>query len=91
MLPETGDVTAAAEGAKVGSATPEGQCLGKLVDLLTGMLICGGAPVVTVGLAGVAGSGGDGVLGRYCHSDGEDESGNLHLDLVEYARCKNRG
>jgi hypothetical protein len=27
ILPDTGDVIAAAEGAKVGSATPDGQCL----------------------------------------------------------------
>jgi hypothetical protein len=47
--------------------------------------------MVTMGLAGVAGGGGDGILGGYCHSDGEDEGGNLHLDLVEYARCKTVG
>jgi hypothetical protein len=42
-------------------------------------------------LTGVAGSGGDGILGRYCRGHGEDEGGNLHLDLVEYARCRDRG
>jgi hypothetical protein len=47
--------------------------------------------VVPMGFAGVASSGGDGVLGGYCHSNGKDESGNLHLDLVEYARCRDRG
>lgn len=34
ILPETGDVmAAAAEGAKVGSATPDGQCLGDVSGL----------------------------------------------------------
>jgi hypothetical protein len=47
--------------------------------------------VVAMWLTGVAGSGGDGVLRGYCHSDGEDEGGNLHLDLVDYARCKDLG
>lgn len=47
--------------------------------------------MVTMGLACIASSGRDSILGRYCHSDGEDESGNLHLDLVEYARCRDRG
>lgn len=68
-----------------------GSAWGMLVGFLTRMLICGGAPMVTMGLAGVAGGGGDGILGGYCHSDGEDEGGNLHLDLVEYARCKTVG
>lgn len=51
-----------------------------------------GAPVVAMGFAGVAGSGGDGVLGGYCRGDGENESRNLHLDLVGYAyvRCRDR-
>lgn len=47
--------------------------------------------MVAMGFAGVAGSGGDGVLSGYCHSDDEYESGNLHLNLVEYARCRDRG
>ena len=49
-----------------------------------------GAPVVAMGFAGVAGCGGDGVLGGYCHSDGEDDSTNLHLDLGGCAGCKDR-
>lgn len=91
ILPETGDVmAAAAEGAKVGSATPEGQCLGDVSGLLRLSLTCEGAPVVAMGFAGVAGCGGDGVLGGYCHSDGEDDSTNLHLDLGGCAGCKDR-
>ena len=45
-----------------------------LVDFLTGITMCGGAPVVDMGFAGVAGSGGDGVLSGYCRGNGEDES-----------------
>jgi hypothetical protein len=47
--------------------------------------------VVAMWLACIAGSGGDSVLRGYCRGHGEDESGNLHLDLVEYARSRDRG
>jgi hypothetical protein len=33
ILPDTGDVITAAEGAKVGSVTPDGQCLGDVSGL----------------------------------------------------------
>jgi hypothetical protein len=68
-----------------------GSAWGTLVACLTCNPTCGGAPVVAMWLACIAGSGGDSVLRGYCRGHGEDESGNLHLDLVEYARSRDRG
>ena len=45
--------------------------------------------MVAVRLAGVARSGGDGVLGGYSRSDGEHDGGNLHLGSeIDYAGRK---
>ena len=67
MLPEAAEaadmMAGAAEGAYVGSATPEGQCLGNVNDLLGFVLEVSILPVVIVRLAYAAGGGRDSVDG----------------------------
>ena len=67
MLPEAADaadvMAGAAEGAYVGSATPEGQCLGNVSDLLGFVLEVSFLPMVIVRLAYAAGGGRDSVDG----------------------------